>query len=108
MTHRNVLDTFRLNGKTALITGGARGLGRTMAMAMAEAGADIALAGRSRESCEATAREIADATGRTVRAFEADVTSAADVTRLAAEVTGGVWSDRHPGQQRRHQHPRHD
>ena len=84
--HRHVLDTFKLNGKTALITGGARGLGKTMALALAEAGADIALAGRSRESCEATAQEIANATGRKVRAFEADVTSAADVSRLAAEV----------------------
>jgi NAD(P)-dependent dehydrogenase (short-subunit alcohol dehydrogenase family) len=86
MTHTHVLDSFKLNGKVALITGGARGLGRTMAIALGEAGADIALAGRSRESCEATAREIADATGRTVRAFQADVTSAADVTRLAGEV----------------------
>jgi NAD(P)-dependent dehydrogenase (short-subunit alcohol dehydrogenase family) len=93
MTHRHVLDTFRLDGKTALITGGARGLGKTMAIALAEAGADIALAGRSRDSCEGTAKEIADATGRTVRAFEADVTGSADVTRLADEVTaacGGI------------------
>lgn len=58
-----------------------------MAIALGEAGADVALAGRSRESCEATAQEIAAATGRKVRAFEADVTVAADVTRLAAEVT---------------------
>src|SRR5688500_11313369 len=87
MAHTRVLDSFRLDGKVALITGGARGLGRTMAIALGEAGADVALAGRSRESCEATAQEIAAATGRTVRAFEADVTVAADVTRLAAEVT---------------------
>src|SRR5687767_4746383 len=92
MTHKHVLETFRLNGKTALITGGARGLGRTMAIALGEAGADVALAGRSRESCEATAREIADATGRTVRAFEGDVTSSADVTRLAAEVIAACGS----------------
>jgi NAD(P)-dependent dehydrogenase (short-subunit alcohol dehydrogenase family) len=88
MTHRHVLDTFKLDGRVALITGGARGLGKTMAIALGEAGADVALAGRSRESCEATAKEIAAATGRKVRAFEADVTSAADVTRLAADVTG--------------------
>ena len=86
MTHRNVLDSFRLDGKVALITGGVRGLGRTMAIALGEAGADLAIAGRSRDTCEAAAREIAQATGRKVRAFQADVTSGADVTRLAADV----------------------
>ncbi len=92
MTHRRVLDTFRLDGKVALITGGARGLGKTMAMALGEAGADIALAGRSREACEQAAGEIAEATGRTVRAFAADVAAAADVTRLAAAVTAACGS----------------
>jgi NAD(P)-dependent dehydrogenase (short-subunit alcohol dehydrogenase family) len=92
MTHRHVLDTFRLDGKVALITGGARGLGRTMAIALGEAGADIALAGRSRDACEEAAREVAKATGRTVRAFQADVTAGPDVTRLAAEVTAACGS----------------
>ena len=46
MSHKNVLESFRLDGKIALVTGGARGLGRTMATALAEAGADIALSGR--------------------------------------------------------------
>jgi NAD(P)-dependent dehydrogenase (short-subunit alcohol dehydrogenase family) len=83
----SVLDRFRLNGKTALVTGGARGLGRTMAMALAEAGADVALAGRSLDSCQDTAKEIAAATGRTLYAFAGDVTSAADVGTLHAEIT---------------------
>lgn len=38
-----MLDLFRLDGKTALVTGGARGIGRAMALALAEAGADIIL-----------------------------------------------------------------
>jgi NAD(P)-dependent dehydrogenase (short-subunit alcohol dehydrogenase family) len=92
MAHRPVLDTFRLDGKVALITGGARGLGRTMALAMAEAGADLALSGRSRETCEETAKELSDLTGRKVRAFQADVTSGPDAARLAAEVTAACGS----------------
>jgi NAD(P)-dependent dehydrogenase (short-subunit alcohol dehydrogenase family) len=83
----SVLDRFNLKGKTALVTGGARGLGKTMATALAEAGADIALTGRSLESCETAATAIAAATGRTVHAFAGDVTIAADVDRLRAEVT---------------------
>ncbi len=86
MTQKSVLDRFRLDGKVALITGGARGLGRTMASALAEAGADIALAGRSRDTCQAAAAGIAAATGKTVRAFAADVTKIADVERLADDV----------------------
>ena len=86
MTQKSVLERFRLDGKVALITGGARGLGRTMASALAEAGADIALAGRSRDTCQAAAAGIAAATGKTVRAFAADVTKIADVERLADDV----------------------
>jgi NAD(P)-dependent dehydrogenase (short-subunit alcohol dehydrogenase family) len=83
---RNVLDTFRLDRRVALVTGGARGLGLTMATALAEAGADIAISSRSRKACEEAADGIAKATGRRAGAFEADVTSAADVDRLAAKV----------------------
>ena len=83
---QTVLDRFRLDGKVALITGGARGLGRTMAAALAEAGADIALAGRSKDTCQDAAAGIGSATGRKVSAFAADVTKIADVERLADDV----------------------
>jgi NAD(P)-dependent dehydrogenase (short-subunit alcohol dehydrogenase family) len=83
---KSVMDRFRLDGRTALITGGARGLGRTMAVALAQAGANIALSGRSKEACEQAAAEIAAATGRTVGAFAADVTRLADVEQLAADI----------------------
>ncbi len=83
---QNVLDRFRLHGKVALITGGARGLGRTMAAALAEAGADIALAGRSKETCQQAADGIASGTGRKVMAFAADVTKIDEVELLANDV----------------------
>src|SRR3954454_13219609 len=84
--HRHVLDTFRLDGRVALITGGARGLGRTMAIALGEAGAPLALVGRTRESCEEAAAAIPSATRRPGRFFRADVTNASDVTRVTSEI----------------------
>jgi NAD(P)-dependent dehydrogenase (short-subunit alcohol dehydrogenase family) len=54
----NVLDRFRLDGKRLFISGGSRGLGREMALAIAQAGADVVLAARDSESLESTADEI--------------------------------------------------
>src|SRR6185295_11596441 len=90
MSHTHVLDSFKLTGKVALVTGGARGLGKTMALALAEAGADVALAARTVAPLEETAAEVAAATGRRVKAFAVDVTSLADVTRMAAEVPAAL------------------
>ncbi|MFT5470889.1 MAG: NAD(P)-dependent dehydrogenase (short-subunit alcohol dehydrogenase family) [Verrucomicrobiales bacterium] len=67
----NILDRFSLRGKTAFISGGSRGLGREMALALADAGADLILAGRSADSLDSTAAEIRDL-GRNAATLVAD------------------------------------
>jgi gluconate 5-dehydrogenase len=54
----SVLDKFSLHGKRALITGGSRGLGRAIAQAFAEAGADLVLVGSNRDNLERAASEL--------------------------------------------------
>ncbi len=61
------MDRFDLSGRTALVTGGSRGIGRAAAQALAEAGADVIVASRDEASCRRAADEIGAATGR--RAF---------------------------------------
>src|SRR3954452_5323118 len=57
---------FELVGRAALVTGGSRGVGREMALGLARAGADVMIASRKAEACEAAAAEIAAQTGRRV------------------------------------------
>ena len=77
----SVLALFDLTGEKALVTGGGQGIGRSMALALAEAGADVAVAQRRGEVAEKTAGEIA-AIGRDSLAISADVSDAADVERM--------------------------
>ena len=86
MSHKPVLDLFRLDGKLALVTGGAGGLGLTMATALAEVGADVALADRSLAACEKAAAALAASTGRKTKAYEVDVTSPASVEQLVKTI----------------------
>ncbi len=79
----NVLDQFRLNGRKALVTGGARGLGRVIAQALAEAGADVAVTSRTLDQARAAAADIAAATGRHAVGLHADVSVSSDIARLA-------------------------
>jgi 3-oxoacyl-[acyl-carrier protein] reductase len=78
----------KLDGQTALVTGGSRGIGRAIALEMAREGADVAVNyRRDAEAAERTAREIR-ALGRRALTVQADVSDAAAVERMVAGVLG--------------------
>jgi gluconate 5-dehydrogenase len=85
----HVRNLFDLTGKTALVTGGGRGLGRHIALGLAEAGADVVVASRKLANCQAVAHEIEDL-GRRALALEVDIgdadAAAALVERCLAEL----------------------
>lgn len=78
--------TIDLSGKTAVITGGSRGLGEAMAKSLAEAGAQVALVARNRARLEIVRSAIAER-GGTAALFSADVTEEDEVARVAEAVT---------------------
>ncbi|HEY3237273.1 MAG TPA: SDR family oxidoreductase [Polyangiaceae bacterium] len=82
----NVLDSFRLDGRRALVTGGAKGLGRVIAEALAQAGADVAICSRTESEGRTAVQEIAESTGRRLFYAPADVTRDDDVARLCSAV----------------------
>ena len=74
----NTLDLFRLDGKTAIVTGGGRGLGRYMTEALSDAGANVTLCSRRLEPLEEVRQEI-EARGGRALAVRCDVTQQEDV-----------------------------
>jgi NAD(P)-dependent dehydrogenase (short-subunit alcohol dehydrogenase family) len=80
----NALDLFRLDGKTALVTGGGRGLGQYMAGALSDAGASVVLCSRKKEALEEVKAEIEGRGGKAL-ALACDVTDPEDVDKVVAE-----------------------
>jgi NAD(P)-dependent dehydrogenase (short-subunit alcohol dehydrogenase family) len=76
-----------LSSKVALITGGSKGLGKAMALALGSAGAKLALVSRDLEKLRATAREV-NALGAEAEVFQADVTNEEQVAQLEKAVIG--------------------
>jgi NAD(P)-dependent dehydrogenase (short-subunit alcohol dehydrogenase family) len=83
----SILDAFSLAGRRALITGGSRGLGREIALGLAEAGADLVLVGRERDSLDAAATEAA-ALGAEVATLVGDLSVPEEAEETAQRAVG--------------------
>ena len=85
---------LELKGKRALVTGGSRGIGKAIARALAQEGADVALLARGTQALLSAAAELATETGRTVVGISADTTSDGQIHRAFIEAVrqlgGGI------------------
>src|SRR2546430_6058193 len=70
---KKILEAFRLDGKVVVVTGASRGIGKAIALAMAAAGADLALVGREEPTLAPVAREIEDELGRRAAVVPLDI-----------------------------------
>ncbi len=82
------LERFSLDGRTALVTGGSRGIGRAIALAMASAGARVAVCSRHLDACQAVADEIGRS-GGTAIAVSGNVGHPEDAPTIVAAVMDG-------------------
>jgi len=79
------IKQFDLTGKSAVITGGSKGLGEAMAAGLASAGADVLLVSRHRDEAEAAAKKIAEQFGKRAHGWQADVTDPQQTQSIADE-----------------------
>jgi NAD(P)-dependent dehydrogenase (short-subunit alcohol dehydrogenase family) len=79
-------EIFDLTGKVAVVTGGSRGIGRAVVLGLAAAGADVVIASRKLDNCEAVAAQVKESTGREALAVGFNVSVWDDCGRLVDEV----------------------
>ena len=86
----SILDMFKLDGRNAIVTGAAQGLGKAMAQALGEAGANVAIVDINLDLAKDVAGEFSERLGRKFIAIKADVTVKEEVDRMVEDVISGL------------------
>ena len=86
---RSALD-LELRGKTAIVTGGSRGIGKAIARELAREGVDVAIAARTPDALQATAKELADETGRRILPIGVDTGDDESVRAMVRQTVGAL------------------
>ena len=81
---------LKLDGKKALVTGGSRGIGKAVALALASEGCDVVITARGEDALRATAEELSSATGRRVIPVVCDTSSATSIDAMVAEAAAAL------------------
>jgi NAD(P)-dependent dehydrogenase (short-subunit alcohol dehydrogenase family) len=81
---------LQLGGRTAIVTGGSRGIGKAIALELAHEGVDVAIVARGVEALRTTAAEIAESTGQRIVTVKVDTTDDASVRDIVAEVLSAL------------------
>src|SRR5690242_12994413 len=85
---RTPAELFDLRGRIAVVTGGSRGIGRSVVLGYAAAGADVVIASRKLDACEDVAREVRQTTGRRALPVACNVSVWEECDRLVDTVYG--------------------
>ena len=85
-------QTFDITRKTALITGGSKGLGKRVAEALSSAGANVAICSRNKDEAQQVAAAMAESSGIKAAGYRCDVASKTEVEKLVREVTNDFGS----------------
>jgi len=87
-----MMKLFDLTGRRALVTGGSRGIGRALAVGLAEAGADVVVVFKSAADAAESVRQEIEGKGRACRVYQQDLADVAAIAPLAAR----IWSEAGP------------
>ena len=95
MDYKHLVEKFSLEGQTALIIGGGRGIGRGLAIALARAGSNIVVVDINEQNAQQTAEFLRSNTGVNAYSYIADLSKAGMIKDYVKDISGEMWQGGH-------------